>query len=268
MRRTLAGLLFGLAFTCASLTIAGFLLQRTAFDPENSADAADVVLQDTGVRTELVTFIADNVATQLHLDGTQVRDRVAQIAGTPAGGKLMAGIIHDAHAHLIGEQKGPVQITGKQLATATRMDAAAAVPTIMLPVPKVRALEIADGILGWMLPIAGIGTLVFFAIAFTAHPERSALFKSLALGLVTLAVLAALLGYVVPKFVVPALTDSVWAHIPSRLADDSRATLIGLEVLLIGGAAALLLGTGLMRRRRRWSTPVNTYRYNEERRWS
>lgn len=268
VRRTLAGLLFGLAFTCASLTIAGFLLQRTAFDPDNSADAASVVLQDDGVRTELVNFISDNVATQLHLDGAQVRERVGLIASTPAGGKLMSGIIHDAHAHLIGEQKGPVLITGKQLAQATRMDAAAAMPAITLPVPKVRPLEIADGILGWLLPIAGIGTLVFFGIAFTAHPDRSALFKSLALGLVTLAVLAALLGYVVPKFVVPAINDSVWAHIPARLADDSRTTLIGLEVLLLGGAAALLLGTGLMRRRRRWSTPVNTYRYNEERRWS
>ena len=37
-------LLFGLAYACASLAIAGFLLQRTAFDPDRSAGAADVVL--------------------------------------------------------------------------------------------------------------------------------------------------------------------------------------------------------------------------------
>jgi hypothetical protein len=33
-------------------------------------------------------------------------------------------------------------------------------------------------------------------------------------------------------------------------------------------ALALLVGTGMMRRRKRWSTPVSTYRYQEERRWS
>jgi len=65
VRRTLAGLLFGLAYACASLAIAGFLLQRTAFDPDNSADAADVVLGDSQVKAELVDFIADSVIEQL-----------------------------------------------------------------------------------------------------------------------------------------------------------------------------------------------------------
>jgi len=30
----------------------------------------------------------------------------------------------------------------------------------------------------------------------------------------------------------------------------------------------LLVGTGLLRRRRRWNSPVSTYRYREERRWN
>jgi len=268
VRRTLAGLLFGLAYACASLTIAGFLLQRTAFDPDNSADAADVVLGDNAVKQELVIFIADSVAEQLNLDGTQMRDRVGQIADTEPGARLMSSIIHDAHAHLIGEQKEPVTITPQQLFEVTRLEAALEASPIELPVPKVTPLEIANHILGWLLPIAAIGTLVFAGIGFTAHPERTALFRSLALGLLLLAVLAALLGYVVPKFLIPALNDSVWAHIPARLADDSLPLLIGLEFLLIGGALAIFAGSGIVRRRRRWSTPVSTYRYNEERRWS
>ena len=268
MRRTLAGLLFGLAYACASLTIAGFLLQRTAFDPDNSAEAADVVLGDAALKQELVTFIADNVAEQLGLDGAQMRERVNTIASTEPGAKLLAEIIHDAHAHLIGQQKEPVTITGAQLVQATQMEAAAVLPPVELPVPKITALEVTDGILGWLLPTTAIGTLVFAGIGFTAHPEKSALFRSLALGLLLLAVLIALLGYVVPRFLVPALSDSVWARIPARLADDSLPLLIGLEFLLIGGALAIFAGSGIMRRRRRWSTPVSTYRYNEERRWS
>jgi len=268
VRRTLAGLLFGLAYACASLAIAGFLLQRTAFDPDRSAGAADVVLGDDELKQELVVFIADSVAESLGLDGGQVRERVNQIAGTAEGAQLMAEIIHDAHAHLIGEQKEPVTITSQQLYEVTRLEAAIAVPPIELPVPKVTALEIANTTLDWLLPIAALATLVFAGLGFTAHPDRTALFESLALGLLLLAVLAALLGYVVPKFLVPALSDSVWANVPARLADDSLPLLIGLEFVLVGGALGIFAGSGMMRRRRRWSTPVSTYRYNEERRWS
>jgi hypothetical protein len=217
VRRTLAGLLFGLAYACASLSIAGFLLQRTAFDPDRSAGAADVVLGDEALKQELVVFIADNVAESLGLDGGQMRERVNQIAGTADGAKLMAEIIHDAHAHLIGEQEEPVTITGQQLYEVTRLEAAIVVPPIELPVPKVTALEIANTTLDWLLPIAALATLVFAGLGFTAHPDRTALFESLAWGLLLLAVLAALLGYVIPKFLVPALSDSVWANVPARL---------------------------------------------------
>ena len=59
MRRTIVGLLFSLAYACACIAIAGFLLQRTAFDPDNTADAADVVLQDGPIRAALSSAIAE-----------------------------------------------------------------------------------------------------------------------------------------------------------------------------------------------------------------
>lgn len=276
VRRTLAGLLFGLAYACASLAIAGFLLQRSAFDPGNSADATDVILGDPELKTALVDFISDSVITQLNgpeqlngsVDPATIRANVTAVAGLPEGQKLLAGIIHDAHAHMIGDQKEPVTITGAQLVPIVRDERAATLPTLTLPVPEVTSLVIANHTLDWLLPIALIGTLAFAFLGFTAHPERSALLHSLALGLLLLALLALILGYLVPKFLVPALNDSVWTHIPARLADDSLPLLIGLELMLVGSALALLAGTGMMRRRRRWSTPVNTYRYSEERRWS
>lgn len=270
VRRTLAGLLFGLAYAFASLSIAGFLLQRSAFDPGNSADAADVILGDSELKTELVSFISDSVIVQLggSVDPATIRANVAAVAELPEGQKLLAEIIHDAHAHMIGDQKGPVEITGAQLVGIVRDERAAVVPTLILPVPEVTPLVVANHTLDWLLPIALIATIAFAFLGFTAHPERSALLRSLALGLLLLALLALILGYLVPKFLVPALSDSVWAHIPARLADDSLPLLIGLELMLIGSALALLAGTGMMQRRRRWSTPVSTYRYSEERSWS
>lgn len=276
VRRTLAGLLFGLAYACASLTIAGFLLQRTAFDPDYTASHADVVLGDEVVKQELVTVIADSLAAQAaalgvtdpNLSQQALRDRVAAVAGTAPGAKIMSGILRDIHAHLIGEHEGPVTVTSAQMVEATQNQAVAVVPPIEIDVPRVGVLAFVDGIIGWLVPVAGVATMALLALGLAAHPERSALFRSLGLGLLVLALVAALLGYVVPKFVVPALTDSPWARMPAALADDSLPLLVALEFLVVGGALALLAGTGIMRRRKRWSTPVNTYRYQEERRWS
>lgn len=267
MRRTLAGLLFGLAYACASLAISGFLLQRTAFDPGNSADAADVILGDSAIKSELLDLIAEATAEQLGQDPAGLRGTLEQVAAHPEGQALLGEIIHDAHAHLIGEQKEPVQITGDQLVPIVRDQAAAALPAITLPVPRVTALDIARKALNWLVPIAALAMLVFVVLGFLAHPEKSALLKSLALGLLLLALLVALLGYIVPRLIIPLLDDSPWANVSARLADDSLPLLIGMELLLLGGAGALLASFGMMNRRRRWNAPVSSYRYTEERRW-
>ena len=276
MRRTLAGLLFGLAYAFASLMLAGFLLQRTALDPDYSAEHADVILENTEIKNELVDVIASDLAAQAatvapgdpNLTEQALRDRVALVAGTKPGADLLAGVIHDVHAHLIGAQDGPVIISSQQLVDATQNEAVGAAQPIEVPVPTVGALEVAAGVLSWLVPIAALATLALLVLGLAAHPERSALFRSLGLGLLLLGLVAALLGYVVPKFVVPASSDSPWADMPAALADDSLPLLIGLELLLVGAALGLLVGTGMMRRRKRWSTPVSTYRYQEERRWS
>lgn len=260
--------MFALAYGCAALAIAGFLLQRTAFDPDHSADAADVVLGDSQLRTELANLIADSVAANLGMNQADMRLRVQVIASTEPGAKLMSEIIHDAHAHLIGEQKTPVQVTGAQLVDATQIAAAIDVPAITIPIPKVTALEVANEVLGWLVPIAGLATVIFVLFGITAHPDRSSLLKSLGVGLLLLAVLTALFGYVVPKYAVPALSKSVWARIPAALADDTLPLLIGVELVLVGAAVALLAGTGVLSRRRSWSAPVKVQRYSEDRHWS
>lgn len=268
MRRTLAGLLFGLAYACAAFTVAGFILQQTAFNPERSGDAADVILEDSAIKNELIDVISSSAATQLGQDESTVRALVASVADHPEGEQILGEVIHDAHAHLIGEQKEPVQITGAQLVPILRTQAAADLPPITLPVPQVTPLDYTRRLLAWTVPIAGIATLVLVGLGFFAHPERSALLRSLSFGLLLLALLVALLGYIVPVFVIPLLNDTPWGHVPRRLANDSLPLLIGLELLLVGAALALLAGSGMASRRKRWSTPVSTYRYNEERRWS
>lgn len=268
MRRTLAGLLFGLAYTCASLALAGFLLQRSAFDPDHAADAADVILADPTVRQQITFAVADAVAAEMQVDPVSMRTRVEQVATTTEGALLLGTIVRDAHATLIGSSDGPVVITGPQLVDATQMQAAASVPPVTLDVPTVTALDVARTTVGWLVPITAIAAVILVIAGFAAHPEREAIVRTLAIGLLMLAGLVILLGYVVPKWLVPVVDDSPWSRIPALLADDSRNLVIALALLLAGAGGALFAMGGMAGRRRQWSSPVNTYRYQEERRWS
>jgi hypothetical protein len=276
VRRTFAGLLFGLAAASAAITVAGFLLQRTAFEPSSGSDTARVILGDPEIKDHLVVTIADAVSAELlktapndaNFTQKAVRARVRAVASTKAGAALLATVVRDAHERLIGERDAPVRITGQQLLDATQMQAAAAVPTITLDVPRIGILAAVDSVITWLVPLAGFATIALVAVAMATHPDRSALFKTLGLGLLLLALVVLVVAYVVPRFLVPALSTNPWANLTARLADNSLTRLIAVELVLVSGGLALLLSTGAMRRRRRWSTPVSTYRYQEERRWS
>jgi hypothetical protein len=267
VRRTLAGLIFGIAYVCASIAISGWLLQRSAFDPGRTGDLADVVLQDSRIRTQITNTIADAAADQRGLDKATTRQTVATVVNTPQGAQFLRKVLHDAHARLIGQQKGPVRITGQQMVLLVRNQVVGDIPSITLPVPRVSALNTIRNILRWMIPFGALFAIGFFVIGFMLHPNRSALIHSLGYGMVLLALLIAILGYIVPRFALPALSDNFWADVPAHLANDSLPLLVGLVIVLGGGGFMLLVGTGLLRRRRRWNAPVSTYRYREDRRW-
>lgn len=252
---------------CASLAISGWLLHRSAFDPDHTKDLSTVVLQDPRIRTQIADDIADAVSSQRGLDRDAVRQTVLAVAGTRQGAALLGEVLHDAHARLIGQMKGPVRITGAQMVQVVRNQAVADMPAITLPVPKVNALDTIRTILRWMVPFCALFAVGFFVIGFMLHPHRSALVHSLGYGMVLLALLIAVLGYIVPRFVVPSLSDNIWADVSARLANDSLPLLVGLAIVFGAGGMMLLVGTGLLRRRRRWNAPVSTYRYREERRW-
>jgi hypothetical protein len=264
--------LFGVAYVCASLAIGGWLLQRTAFSPDRTSSTAKAVLADPQIRAQIVDLIANATAPSLHVTPAQVSTQVDGLLTSPqtatAMAQEMAKILHDAHAHLIGEQKAPVQITDVEMRSVVRSDAVIGLPPITLPVPEVKALSVTRQVLKWLVPIAAIAALVLGLLGLTTHPDRPALLRSLGFGMMLLAVLITALGYVVPRFGVTAINKSPWARVPGKLANDALPLIVALDFVLVGGGVALLLGSGLVRRRRRWSSPVSTYRYREERNWS
>lgn len=272
MRRSIAGLLFGIAFACASLAISGFMLQRTAFSPDATANAAEVVLGDSVIQREFVRLISDASAAQMYpgdpAAAAIVRQNVAVVADTKPGAMLLATVMQDAHERLIGRNDDPVQITPAQLVEVVRDERAAALPAVTLPVPRIGVLAIIDDVLRWLVPISAIAAIVLFALCFLAHPEKAALFRTLGIGLGVLAAMLVIFAYLVPRFVPPLLDDSAWARIPPRLADDAFPLILGAALVLAGAGLALFVGSTRMGRTRRWSTPVSTYRYREERSWS
>lgn len=275
VRRSFAGLFFGVAFTCACLAISGFLLQRTAFSPETTRSSAAVILEDDAVQAEVVRIFVDATADTLAdpalgtpMTRAQVNDIVTQVASTSAGAELLGDLLHDAHAYMIGDTDEPLQITGPQMVTIVRDERAAVLPPVTIDVPHLGVLETAKGITSWVVPTTAILAVVFLLLCFLAHPERTALLRTLGLGLIVLAALVMVFGYVLPTVIPPLLTDSPWGGVPPRLADEALPYLIGFSLILIGVGLALFVGSARMGRSRRWSTPVSTYRYREERSWS
>ena len=272
VRRALAGLLFGVAYVCASLAIGGWLLQRTAFSPDRTSSVATDVLADPQIRAQVVDLVADATAARLGVTTEQVRSQVDALVTSPqtadAMSQEMSKILHDAHAHLIGEQRDPVTITDTEMRDIVRNDVVIGLPAVTLPVPEVGVLSTTRRVLTWLVPVAAIAAGVLGLLGLTTHPDRPALLRSLGFGMLLLAVLITVLGYVVPRFAVSAINKSPWARVPGKLADDALPLVVALDFVLIGGGVALLVGSGLVRRRRRWGAPVNTYRYREERTWS
>ncbi len=272
MRRSLAGLLFGVAFACACVAISGFLLERTAFSPSNTYRSADVVLADDEIRNELVTVITDATVSQMAAgDAGQaavISANIELVADTRAGSEILAQVLRDAHEHLIGQSDAPVVVSPQQLVEITRDERAAVLPAITLPVPRVGSLALVDEVLDWVVPISGIAAIVLFLLCLLAHPEKAALVRTLGIGLLVLSVLTIVFGWALPAFVPPVLSDSPWANIPSSLANGALALTLGASLLLAGAGLALFAAAARMGRSRRWSTPVSNYRYREERRWS
>jgi hypothetical protein len=268
VRRSLASLLFGLAAIVGSLSLSGFWLQYTAFSPGHTRDLASAVLSDKDIKNELARLIADATVAQLpQFTAVDIRSIVIQTANTNQGADLLADIIGDAHAHLIGASDKPVEITPEQLVQVLRDERVSIVPTIELPVPRVGALSVMRQILKWLVPIGGGLTVLLIVLAFAAHPEKPELLRSLSILFFGMALLLVIIGYVVPAFIVPLFTNNVWVGAVPRLARDSLPLLLGLTLLLCGAGLGCLAGGASSRRRDRWSQPIRRTSYREERRW-
>ena len=161
-----------LAVAVAAILAIGYGMLRTSQPTDPVSDRGMLAMFITlsfalgALSSAIAEAATPAVAAQVPgMDTTQLAARVDQIALTPGGGALMAEILHDVHARMIGDQDGPVEITGDQLAVATRVEAAAAAPAVELPVPRIGALVVLDTILSALVPFVAIAAVVAHTLA-------------------------------------------------------------------------------------------------------
>ena len=270
MRRSLSGVLLLLAGVALSLAVGGWWLQRAVFTPSANADQAEAILDDTEIRREMTSIIADASAPTLELSANELAVFIDPIIDSKPGATLMADIVNSAHRRVIGELDEPVGITGVQLIQIVRDERAVDVPglPITLPVPKIGTLDLLNTILRWFVPItAALGALILL-LALVTRPDRGELVRALGeLGIATAASLI-VLAYIVPVHLVPAIDDSTWTQASPRLALRSVSFVIGAVVVLAVGGVALIIASSGFGRRKQWSTPLSVSRYRDDRSWS
>ncbi|MBA3982535.1 MAG: hypothetical protein H0X61_03235 [Acidimicrobiia bacterium] len=268
MRRSLASLFFVVAAAALSVSAAAWWLDNTVFDPEASADIADAVLEDGAIRRQIATVIADHTANRLRLPSRQLRATVEEYAQTSQGGEIMAEIVAQAHARLIGIRDEPVRITPGQLVRITRDERVAVLPAVTLPVEEVRPVSIVRESTGWLIPISAAIGAVAFLIGLIAHPARADAIFGMGSLLVFVGLMAVLFGYVVPVALVPALNDSTWTAALPLIAKTNSGRLFVGAALLVGSGISLIVGSTALKRRRQFRSPVAGGRYYDQRHWS
>ncbi len=268
MRRSLAALFFAIASMFAGLAIGGLWLTFVAFSPERSSAAAEAVLDDEEIKNHVADIIAQATASQLGVDPAQVREVVRSTAATSEGAEILARVIGESHGVVIGARQPPVQITSADLVQVLRTERAAVLPAVELPVEKVGVLSLARQTLKWLVPISGAVALVLVLLGLLTHPERGELLRSLSYLLLGIALFLVIVGYVIPVALIPRISDNIWLGTAPRLAGNALPFLIGLVLLLVGGAGLCFALAGSNRRRDRWSQPVHRSRHETERRWS
>jgi hypothetical protein len=267
VRRGLAGLLFSIAALALALAGGGWYLQRVAFDTARSGELARLVLRDDAVRDEIASVAAQATAQTLGVPVEQVQAQVDALARTNAGAALMRQIVTDAHAKLIGERTAPVEITGADLVQLTRNEAVAGLPPVVLPVEEVPVLSTLRESLRWAVPIAAIVGVAALLLGLVAHPRKA----DAVFGIGTFCILGGIvtfgLGYVVPVFLLPAVTDNPWVSAIPAVAEYALPVVLVVSILLVAGGLALMIAAAAARRRRSWSSPVSV-RYGDQHRWS
>jgi len=268
MGRSLGGLMLIAAAVLSAVAIGSWWLERVAFTPSNDSNVAYSILGDEEIRGQVATVVAGATAPTLQQSAAQLREEIERIARIPDGAALMRDIVDGAHSRLIGDSDERVVITAQEQVNIVRNELVGDQAPLTLPVQRVGSVAFVDDWIGWAaLSLFGLGVLAAL-VGLAMRPERGEGTYALGVFFGSLAASMAILGYIVPLLVLPALADDPWMGVFSRLANHQRnLTLATAGVAAV--IAVLIVGrSGARNDRRQHSTPLNVGRYRDDRSWS
>lgn len=274
MRRGLAGLFFFIAAILLAVAAGGWWLQRVAFSPSASRAVAREMFEIDAIQDEVVTLVATGTAERLQRPAADIERELTSwmpaLLADPGTSAVLADIVSDAHARVIGSRDEPVTITAQQMVQLVRMEVVFDVPAVTLPVEEVGFLSTIRSALSWVIPIAALAGLAALVLGILAHPRRADAVFGIGVFCIIAAVLAMVLGYAVPAFALPALNDDDWVDVLPAIAHAELNNVAVLSVVLAVLGVALVFGSiGFGRKQKGWSSPVRVSRYRaEQRRWS
>lgn len=269
VRRSFGGLLLLVAAGFMALGVGTFWLDRVAFTPSGSTDAAHAILSDDDIRDQVTDLVAAVDAPQLGMSPSELGTFLDTIATWRAGAAVMRGFVGDAHARVIGDRDEPVTITAEVQVEMVRHEGVALMPPITLPVEEVGSVSVTKTIVGWTWVISLGLAVVLTLLGLFVRPEAGEFVFALGAGLMATGVSLVFFGWLVPATMLGALSADLWTNVFSRLAADARTFTFVSAFILIAIGAAILFGTGGLRTRRSSSTPLAATRYRSEQRgWS
>jgi len=275
VRRGLAGLFFFIAAILLAIAAGGWWMQRVAFDPSTSRTVAREVLKNDAIQREVITLVAAGVAERVAIPASDVEQELTQsfpaLLADPGAGGVLADLVSDAHARLIGASDEPVTLSGQQMVELVRRQAVFDVPAITLPIEKIGFLSTMRSTLKWLIPLAAVAGLAALILGIIAHPRKADAFFGIGVFCIVAAALMMMFGYAVPAFALPALNDNPWVDVIPAAANEQLTTVSILSVLLaVVGFFLVISSVGFRRRKSKgWSSPMRVNRYSgEQRRWS
>lgn len=270
VRRGLSGVFFFVAAVALAVAAGGWWLQRVAFDTSTSASVARELLQNNTVRGELVTLVSGAAAAQLDTTPAELALVVDATLLNPNAGAVVTDLLSDVHARLIGARSTPVMLTGVEMVGIVRNEVVGDLPPVEIPVETIGWLDTIRSLFAWLVPASALVGLVALVLGIIGHPRRSEAVFGIGVFAVLAAVLGGVLGYILPVFGVPLLSNAAWVDVIPAAA-RAHAPQLGVVSVVLAIIGGLLVFASLGARRRKprgWSTPVRTARYSEQRHWS
>jgi hypothetical protein len=268
VQRSLSAILLLVAGVLLSIGTGSWWLQRTVFTPGASVDIAEAILDDAGIRLEIITVVSARTAGTLEADPTDLAGFLdTSVLSTTPGAAVMAEPLQRAHLRLIGSNDDLVVIVPTELVQIVRDERALDSAPATIPVPVIGTLKTTRTASGWVMLISsGLGVLALLA-ALATRPYRGELQRGLGEFMIATAVAVLTIGWALPKFVIPAVDSNTWTGAIPHLADRNLGVVMGGSlVLVVGGLLLVLAGVNSTRRGPRVQ-PAPTMRYRPDTGW-